>query len=215
VTLAQHVARIAAQCDVELDARALREIVDHADAVLNADARLQLTAIDAIDEFVDRHIGESLQASVRLPHDCEGTLLDLGSGNGYPGLPLVAVHRGLTPVLAESSSRKAAFLRRVLDSRDGAGHLLERHVENAADAQAHAPYRVIVTRAMGGWEKVLPRLAATLSDDGEIFLWAGGDVETVARRKIWQRLELRERYALHGRDRTAIWRFVRSCGLSG
>ena len=38
-----------------------------------------------------------------------GELLDLGSGNGYPALPLVAARPGLRPLLVEASSRKAPF----------------------------------------------------------------------------------------------------------
>ncbi len=68
------------------------------------------------DEFVDRHLGEAFEGAAMLAPDIEGTMLDLGSGNGYPGIPLAAARPGLRLTLTDASARKAEFLRQTVRS---------------------------------------------------------------------------------------------------
>ena len=72
-------------------------------------ARTNLTAIRDPEEMVRRHFGESLFAAQHLG-DPE-TLLDLGSGAGFPGLPIALVRPQIAVTLAESQNKKATFLR--------------------------------------------------------------------------------------------------------
>jgi hypothetical protein len=81
-------------------------------------------------------------------------------------------------------------------------------VQRAADLGDARPLRLLVCRAMGSWQKVLPRLAAALEPAGELLLWAGPEVETVARRTAWSRLQLAQRKPLPGRERSWVWRFI-------
>jgi 16S rRNA (guanine527-N7)-methyltransferase len=74
-------------------------------------ARTNLTAIREPAEMVRRHFGESLFAARYLP--AAETLLDFGSGAGFPGLPIQLFRPGLQVTLAESQNKKATFLREV------------------------------------------------------------------------------------------------------
>src|SRR5208283_3454720 len=69
-------------------------------------------AIRTPEEIVRRHFGESLFAGAHL--DSRGgacrTLLDFGSGAGFPGVPVQLLRPEIQVALAESRSRKAAFL---------------------------------------------------------------------------------------------------------
>ena len=67
--------------------------------------------------------------------------------------------------------------------------------------------RLISSRAMGGWPKILPRLRSCLEDQGELLVWAGDEVETIARRQVWRRFDLEEKRLLPDRERSWIWRF--------
>ena len=71
-----------------------------------------LTAVRDGREMVRRHIAEGLCCAVALPA-C-GTLLDLGSGAGIPGIPVQLMRPELEVTLAEARGRKAAFLREVV-----------------------------------------------------------------------------------------------------
>jgi 16S rRNA (guanine527-N7)-methyltransferase len=80
--------------------------------ILKWNARINLTAIRSPEEIVRRHFGESLFVGARLGV-CE-TLLDFGSGAGFPGVPIQLMRPEVAVTLAESRSRKAAFLHEVL-----------------------------------------------------------------------------------------------------
>jgi len=82
------------------------------DLLLKWNARTNLTAIRDPEEIVRRHFGESLFAARHLG-DCP-TLLDFGSGAGFPGLPIQLLHPQIAVTLAESQNKKATFLREVV-----------------------------------------------------------------------------------------------------
>ena len=87
----------------------LSQLSDYLDLLMKWNARMNLTAIRDPGEIVRRHFGESLFAARNLP-PCV-TLLDLGSGAGFPGLPIQLARPELQIVLAESQNKKATFLR--------------------------------------------------------------------------------------------------------
>lgn len=202
------ISKRAAEAGIDLGERAAGLAV-HARAVLRADPRLHLTAVTDPAEFLERHLGESFEGAAMLDRGAAGILLDLGSGNGYPGLPLAAARPSLRPLLAEASARKAEFLRGALvEAGFAAGRVLERQLQRPSDVPPlDGPLRVVAARAAGGWERVLPRLHSILAGDGEILLWAGEDVEAVGRRVVWRRFELVERRPLPGRERSWVWKF--------
>ena len=82
------------------------------DLLLKWNARTNLTAIRDPEEIVRRHFGESLFAAQHLG-PC-ATLLDFGSGAGFPGLPIALLRSEIAVTLAESQNKKATFLREVV-----------------------------------------------------------------------------------------------------
>lgn len=73
---------------------------------------VSLTSVRSPEEMVRRHFAESLCCAAVLPR-CE-SMLDLGSGAGFPGIPVQLMRPGMRVTLAESNGKKAAFLREVV-----------------------------------------------------------------------------------------------------
>lgn len=143
-----------------------------------------------------------------FPADVEGSFVDVGSGNGYPGLVLGAARPGLSAVLADASVRKTAFLRAVIeDAGFKNASVLESQIQRAADLDGDGPFRLITARALGGWPKILPRLRTCLAEGGDILVWAGDEVETIIKREVWKKLRLEEKHPLPAREKSWIWRF--------
>jgi 16S rRNA (guanine527-N7)-methyltransferase len=205
---AEAIAARAAAAGVALSPDAARLLASHAAMVLQRNDELHLTGIREPAEFLERHLGESLEGAALLTGDATGTLLDLGSGNGYPGLPVAAARPGLRPLLAEAAARKAAFLREVLAAGFPAGEVIERQLQRPADLAGIGPLRALVTRAAGSWERILPRLSGCLEPGGTLLIWAGASMESVMERRAWQRYRFIQRRALPGRDHSWVWCFA-------
>lgn len=92
--------------------RICEQLVVYLELILKWNARINLTAIRSPEEVVRRHFGESLFVGARLG-EC-ATLLDFGSGAGFPGVPIQLMRPDVAVTLAESRSKKAAFLREVV-----------------------------------------------------------------------------------------------------
>jgi len=80
--------------------------------VLKFRKALNLTSIADADTFQSRFISPSLAMLEWLP-DC-GRVLDIGSGMGVPGIPVLMAKPGLTGVLVERRKKRAEFLRHVV-----------------------------------------------------------------------------------------------------
>jgi 16S rRNA (guanine527-N7)-methyltransferase len=89
------------------------QLSTYLDLLLKWNARTNLTAIRDPEEIVRRHFGESLFAARHLDPNTP-TLLDFGSGAGFPGLPIALLRPDIQVTLAESQNKKATFLREVV-----------------------------------------------------------------------------------------------------
>jgi 16S rRNA (guanine527-N7)-methyltransferase len=85
------------------------QLVVYLELLLKWNERTNLTAIREPEGIVRRHFGESLFVGSHVG-EC-ATLLDFGSGAGFPGLPIQLMRPDVQVTLAESQGKKAAFLR--------------------------------------------------------------------------------------------------------
>jgi 16S rRNA (guanine527-N7)-methyltransferase len=83
---------------------------DYLSLLLRWNARVNLTAIRDEEGILRRHFVESIACARALPAGIK-TLLDFGSGAGFPGIPIALCRSEIAVTLAESQGKKAAFLR--------------------------------------------------------------------------------------------------------
>ena len=76
-------------------------------------ARTNLTAIRDEEGILSRHFLESILCAYKLPQGIV-SLLDFGSGAGFPGIPIALIRPEISVTLAESQNKKAAFLREAI-----------------------------------------------------------------------------------------------------
>lgn len=124
--------------------------------LLEWNERAGLTAVTDPDEVQRRHFAESLALLVALheadllPHARPPMLVDLGSGAGFPGLPIAIAEPTWPVVLVESHGRRAQFLSLVIETL---GLANARVVHARAEAAGHDPalratFDVAVARAL-------------------------------------------------------------------
>ena len=101
----------AAEIGLRLDAEQVRLLGRHVDLLLKWNKSINLTAITAPAEVVEKHLLDSLALAPLVPG---GSLLDAGSGAGFPGIPLAIARPNLEVVLVDSVQKKVAFLKNAL-----------------------------------------------------------------------------------------------------
>ena len=98
-----------------LDERQLRATSIYIDLLVKWNARINLTAIRDPQEIVTRHFGESFFAARQLlSRGPWRSVIDLGSGAGFPGVPLAMLMTESRVTLIESNQKKATFLKEVI-----------------------------------------------------------------------------------------------------
>jgi 16S rRNA (guanine527-N7)-methyltransferase len=114
--------------------------------------RTNLTAITDYGEVQVKHFLDSLTVSLVIPKDvaANGTLMDVGSGAGFPGLPLKLLYPGLRVTLVESVGKKAAFLNHMTDTLglEGVEVCAQRAESLAHDPRMRGNFDVVVSRAV-------------------------------------------------------------------
>jgi len=101
----------AAQMGVRLGPDQLKQLGRHVDLMLKWNRSVNLTAITDPDEVAEKHVLDSLAVVPLLP---SGSLLDAGTGAGFPGIPVAIARPDLEVVLVDSVQKKVAFLKSVL-----------------------------------------------------------------------------------------------------
>lgn len=97
-----------------VSSRLSHQLSVYLDLLVRWNERTNLTAVRSPEEMVRRHFGESLFAGQHLGEPLPESLLDLGSGAGFPGIPIALLHPAVKVTLAESQNKKATFLREVV-----------------------------------------------------------------------------------------------------
>jgi 16S rRNA (guanine527-N7)-methyltransferase len=97
---------------IELSELQINRLYQHYEILLRWNERMNLTTVKSGSDTVIRHYCESLFFAVHLPLLSEATsIMDLGSGPGFPGFPMAVLKPGCQVTLVESNRRKAVFLR--------------------------------------------------------------------------------------------------------
>lgn len=110
--------------------------------------RLNLVAAGTRKEWLRRHFLDSLRSAGPLVEECGGSigsLMDVGSGAGFPGIPLAALLRPERTLLVEPRQRRAHFLRAV--ARRCPQPNMEILNERLEDLSITLPQTVVVSRA--------------------------------------------------------------------
>ena len=152
----------------------LNNISTYIDILLRWNARINLTAVRDPEEIVTRHFGESLFAARHLfpanrQRPTTNDVVDVGSGAGFPGVPIKLWAPDVRLTLIESNHKKATFLREV--SR--ALTLTDVNVFAGRAQDFAAKAQTVTLRAVERFETALPTARQLLSAGGRIALLIG------------------------------------------
>ncbi len=154
----------AGRMGIPIDPSQASKMARHATELLLWNRKTNLTAITNPLEMIERHYLDSLAALTRLKSD--GKLLDMGSGGGFPGIPLKIALSHLEIVLVDASRKKVNFLRHTLRSLNlKSASAIQARLELLAKEPRHQKrYDTVICRAFSELDTILllghPFLAA-------------------------------------------------------
>lgn len=144
------------------------------DEVLRVNQQFNLTAVRDPHEAWTRHIEDSLQGLATGLFDARAKMIDIGTGAGFPGLPLLIARPQLQVTLLEATRKKCDFLR-------GAAALLglpatvlcERAETVGQDKRYRGNFDLATARAVGSLSEVCELALPLLKEGGHAVLWRG------------------------------------------
>ena len=179
------VLRALGEFQISIDSEQVFLIQRYIAILLRWNEKLNLTAIRDPLEILYRHFCESMFAGGAIPVD-KGRLADIGSGPGFPGIPLKIARPELELCLVESNVKKGTFLAEVVRELKLANSrvLISRYEELGEEI---APLDYVCSRAVGEFGPFLAWAGLAQVQARQVILWIGGrDLEAAQKSKNWE-----------------------------
>lgn len=144
----------------------LPQLSTYLDLLLKWNARTNLTAVRDPGEIVRRHFGESLFAARHIEPGTL-TLLDFGSGAGFPGIPVALLRPEIQVTLAESQNKKATFLREAVRTLGLTAEIWPARVESMPVSHR---FQAVALRAVDHMDAALLAARSRILPGGQLVL---------------------------------------------
>ncbi len=178
-------------------------MADHAIELMRWNKKINLTAITNPHDIAVKHFIDSITVVSQIPE--KASVLDIGTGGGFPGIPIKVMHPNAYITLVDSSRKKVSFLKNVI-RRLQLKAIEAHHCRIEFFAQAiylQRPFDVIVCRALASLEQFIHLALPFLSENGAIIALKGdtvrSEIKTLQERSFFQKHNLTihlEKYVL-------------------
>jgi len=139
--------------------------------------RTNLVSRGDVSKIVSRDVRESIAFSMAGIVFERGRALDLGSGAGFPGLPLKIIYPDLRLTLLDSRKMKTLFLRQAVERLALSGvEVVCSRVEQYSTLINNLEYDVVLSRAVAEMEKLWRWSRVLLQKEGVLIAQKGGDI---------------------------------------
>jgi 16S rRNA (guanine527-N7)-methyltransferase len=165
---------------VTLSATQRAAIDDHVRLLLAWNAAINLTSIREPAEIAIRHVVDSLVGAPLLERLGVGGFIDLGSGGGFPGIPLAVAGRADRVLLVESVGKKARFLETVATALGESARIrvaATRAETLARDGDHRARWPGVIARAVAPLAELIEVAFPLLAPNGVLIAWKSGAPE--------------------------------------
>lgn len=135
--------------NVELDDRALERFEIYSNMLIDYNTRMNLTAITEEQEVIVKHFCDSLYLLSKYEVKQGASLIDVGTGAGFPGLPLLIARPDIKLTLLDGLNKRLVFLADVLSELGLGAQIVHSRAEEAAQTMTHREkYDIATSRAV-------------------------------------------------------------------
>ncbi len=140
--------------------------------------KINLFSQNDSNRLVERHILESIAWTINIEKTIKSPVMDLGSGAGFPGIPISILFPSVELVLVESKKKKAIFLKEVSHKL---GLNITTFPDRIEEINVHAchkeRYHLIVARAVTSLTKLFKWVSELLQNKGKLITFKGDQLE--------------------------------------
>lgn len=134
---------------VELDGEALERFDRLAYLLIEQNKTMNLTAITDPDEVVIKHFADSISLFKAVKPEENAKILDLGTGAGFPGIPLLITRPDLDLTMVDSTAKKLGYVARTVEDLGLEAETLHSRAEEAGKKPEYREqYDVVCSRAV-------------------------------------------------------------------
>ena len=163
----------AANLNIHIDRKTTDQFSIHATELIKWNRKINLTTITDPVEVAVKHFLDSIISAHVMPE--YGRLLDIGSGGGFPGLPIKIIIPTLSVTLIDASRKKVSFLKHIIRNINlsGINARQVRAEELAKEKTLGNCFDVIMCRAFSRLDKIILQALPLLAKDGIIIAMKG------------------------------------------
>lgn len=158
---------------LNLEGSLLGKLVDHLLLVREMNEEVNLVSRASVDSVLLQSLWESLVPATSKTWPRGDRVMDLGTGGGFPGLPMAVVHPQLQFTLVDSRRAKTLALKRIVQET-GLNNVEVVH-ERAETYSEHIekPFDTVTVKAVGMLKEVVPWVGGLLRPGGTLLAWKG------------------------------------------
>ena len=140
---------------------------------------MNLTGITEWDEVLEKHFLDSISLIRSIDLSQNISVLDMGTGAGFPGIPLKIAFPNLQITLADSLNKRVLFLQEVIDALkiEGIEAVHSRAEDLARDKKYREQYDLVVSRAVANLSTLSEYCLPFVKIGGQFISYKSGDIE--------------------------------------
>lgn len=164
--------------DVHLDDNQLEEFWNYKEMVLEWNNKINLTAIIDDEDFINKHFIDSLTIAKYIPKQ-KGKMIDIGTGAGFPGIPLKIVNKDIEIVLFDALNKRLKVLEEIINSLKlkNIYTLHGRAEETFRNIEYREKYDIATSRAVANLSTLVEYMLPSVKVGGVCICMKAGNVE--------------------------------------